>query len=695
MLVATRDVYWNISNGYLLYLVLVASFAVFAYGMWQRIRLWFIGKPEVRWDQVWARLRRVWQHAGLQRRLAQNRVAGLFHILFSWGFVILFLGTLVVMVHEDFRIRIMQGRFYLWFQSLVLDLAGILALVGVVIAWVRRSVAKPRALSRVSQPTSPLDDWVFLAHMFLILWTGFWTEGIRLVATDDPWAAWSPIGLVHGRLLASFMSLEAMLVLHRILWWFHMIISFTLIAYLPFSKMMHILMGPANIFLSDLRPNGILATTDLESETPVLGAASLWDFTWKDLADLDACTECGRCQENCPAFLTGKPLNPKKLILDLQHHLHEKGPVLALAAMKGERPGEQPFESELVGPVVDPEALWSCTTCRACMEVCPVYIEHVPKIVEMRRHQVMLQGEFPQELNLTFKNLERQGNPWGMGAHTRTQWTEGLNVPLIADNPDAEYLFWPGCSGAFDQRGQKIVRSIVQLFDQAGVSYAILGKEEKCTGDSARRAGNEMLFQQLAMENIETLKGYGVKKIVTQCPHCFHTFDKDYREMGLDVEVIHHTQLLAQLVKEGRLKPAREVAQTVTYHDSCYLGRYGGEYQAPRDILAALPGVELKEMERHGSTAMCCGAGGARMWMEEHHGTRVNVERSRQAIATGATTVATNCPFCMTMLSDGIAAEDNSEQLRVLDLAEMLLEAVTPEGGPAAEQTVAQVGENR
>uniref|UniRef100_UPI0035B56B93 (Fe-S)-binding protein n=1 Tax=Symbiobacterium terraclitae TaxID=557451 RepID=UPI0035B56B93 len=331
----------------------------------------------------------------------------------------------------------------------------------------------------------------------------------------------------------------------------------------------------------------------------------------------------------------------------------------------------------------------------ACMEVCPVYIEHVPKIVEMRRHQVMLQGEFPQELNLTFKNLERQGNPWGMGAHTRTQWTEGLNVPLLADKPDAEYLFWPGCAGAFDQRGQKIVRAIVQLLDQAGVSYAILGKEEKCTGDSARRAGNEMLFQQLAMENIETLKAYGVKKIIAHCPHCFHTFDKDYREMGLDVEVIHHTQLLARLIKEGRLKPGKAVAQTVTYHDSCYLGRYGGEFQAPRDILAALPGVELKEMERHGSTAMCCGAGGARMWMEEHHGTRVNVERSRQAIATGATTVATNCPFCMTMLSDGIAAEDNSEQLRVLDLAEMLLEAVTPGGEPAAEQVVAEAGEKR
>ncbi len=693
MLLATRSVYWNIEYGFILYLFFIAAVAVFAYGMWQRVRLWFIGTPQVRWDRIRERLRRVWQHAALQRRLSQNRVAGLFHILFSWGFVILFIGTLVVMVHEDLRIRIMQGAFYLWFQSLILDIAGLLALVGVVIAWVRRSLTRPRALSRVSQPTSMFDDWVFLLHMVLILWTGFLVEGIRIVATDDPWAAWSPVGLVHGRLLAAFLSMEALLVLHRVLWWFHMIISFTLIAYLPYSKMIHLITGPVNIFLSDLRPAGVMATTDLEAENPVLGAASLWDFTWKDLADLDACTECGRCQENCPAFLTGKPLNPKKLILDLQHHLHERGPLLTLAAMKGERPAEQPFESEVVGPVVDPEALWACTTCRACMEVCPVFIEHVPKIVEMRRHQVMLQGEFPAELNQTFKNLERQGNPWGMGAHTRTQWTEGLNVPLLADKPDAEYLFWPGCAGAFDQRGQKIVRSIVQLLEQAGVSYAILGPEERCTGDAARRAGNELLFQQLAMENIATLQGYGVKKIITHCPHCFHTFDKDYREMGLEVEVIHHVQLLNQLVKEGRLKPVRELAQTVTYHDSCYLGRYGGEYEAPRELLAALPGVELREMERHGCTAMCCGAGGAQMWMEERHGTRVNVERSRQALATGAATVATNCPFCMTMLSDGVAAEESGEQVRVLDLAEMLLQAVETGGGPEAAATVAQPGE--
>nr|PZN73751.1 MAG: hypothetical protein DIU55_02365 [Bacillota bacterium] len=694
MILATRSVYWNIANSHILYFFFIAAVAVFAYGLWQRIRLWFVGTPEVRWDQVRDRLRRAWRHAALQRRLAQNRVAGVFHLFLSWGFVILFIGTLVVMIHEDLRIRIMQGAFYLWFQSLVLDIAGLLALVGAVIAWVRRGVFKPRALTKVAETKAPLDDWVYLLHIVLILWTGFWVEGIRLVATDDPWAAWSPVGLVHGRILASFLSLEALLVLHRVLWWFHMLLSFAFIALVPYTKMVHILTGPLNVFLSDLRPAGVLAATDLEAENPVLGAATLWEFTWKDLADLDACTECGRCQENCPAFLTGKPLNPKKLILDLQRHLHERGPLLALAAMKGERPREQPFESELVGPVVDPEALWACTTCRACMEVCPVFIEHVPKIVEMRRHQVMLQGEFPAELNQTFKNLERQGNPWGMGAHTRTAWTEGLNVPLLADKPDAEYLFWPGCAGAFDQRGQKIVRAIVQLLDQAGVSYAILGPEEKCTGDAARRAGNELLFQQLAMENIETLQRYGVKKIITHCPHCFHTFDKDYRAMGLDVEVIHHTQLLARLVREGRLKPVNAVAATVTYHDSCYLGRYGGEYQAPRELLAALPGVELREMERHGPTAMCCGAGGARMWMEEHHGTRINVERTCQALATGATTIATNCPFCMTMLSDGVAAQDSSDQLRVLDVAELLLQAVGTGGGPEAAAAVAQSGEN-
>ncbi|HWI63636.1 MAG TPA: heterodisulfide reductase-related iron-sulfur binding cluster [Symbiobacteriaceae bacterium] len=674
----TREIYWNISGTYLMYLMLLPTLAIFGYGFWRRIRLWRIGRSDQRLDRIPERLRLLFKHAVLQFRLAHNPLAGFFHILFSWGFVLLFIGTLVVMIEADLRIPIMRGKFYLFFQSFTLDIVGALAMVGVATAWVRRSIFRPRALTAYKKAPSIMDDWIFLAHYLVIMWTGFFVEGIRIVVDSDPWGAWSPIGYLHGQVLASFLSTEAMLALHKGLWWFHLAVAFSFVAYLPFSKMIHIFTGPASIFFQDLKGKGELPLTNLESETPVLGAASLWDFTWKDLADLDACTECGRCQENCPAYLTGKPLNPKALVLDLQRHLHEKGPLLALAAMGGNRPAEQAIESELVGPVIAADALWACTSCRACMEACPVYIEHVPKIMEMRRHQVMLQGEFPAELNAIFKNLERQGNPWGIGAHKRTEWAQDLNVPMLADNPEAEYLFWPGCSGAFDQRGQKIVRSIVQLLQTAGVSFAILGKEEKCTGDSARRAGNEMLFQQLATENIETLKGYGVKKIITHCPHCLNTFANDYRQMGFEVEVIHHTQILDRLVKDGKLKPLAPVAATVAYHDSCYLGRYGGEYQAPRDLLQAIPGVQVKEMERHGPESMCCGAGGARMWMEEHHGTRINIDRTRQALATGAETVATNCPFCMTMMSDGVAAEDEAGKVQVLDVAEMLLKSVKP-----------------
>jgi len=677
---ATREIYWNISGTFVMYLLLLPTLAVFFYGFWRRIRLWRIGKPEARLDRIPERIKLLLRHAVLQARLAKNPLAGFFHILFSWGFVLLFIGTLVVMVEADLRIPIMRGKFYLYFQSFTLDIAGALAMVGVATAWVRRSIVRPRALTAYQKAPSIMDDWIFLAHYMVIMWTGFWVEGIRIVQTSDPWGPWSPIGFIHGRLLAAVFTSEGLTALHKGLWWFHLAVAFSFVAYLPFSKLMHIFTGPLAIFFQDLKPKGELPLTNLESETPVLGAASLWDFTWKDLVDLDACTECGRCQENCPAYVTGKPLNPKAIVLDLQRHLHEKGPLLALAS----RPAEQAIESELVGPVIEADALWACTTCRACMEVCPVYIEHVPKIMEMRRHQVMLQGEFPAELNQVFKNLERQGNPWGLGAHTRTKWAEDLDVPLIADNPEAEYLFWPGCSGAFDQRGQKIVRSIVQLLQAAGVSFAILGKEEKCTGDSARRAGNEMLFQQLATENIETLKGYGVKKIITHCPHCLNTFANDYRQMGFEVEVIHHTQILDRLVKDGRLKPVAPVAATVAYHDSCYLGRYAGEYQAPRELLQAIPGVQVREMERNHETSMCCGAGGARMWMEEHHGTRINVDRTRQALATGAETVATNCPFCMTMMSDGVAAEDQSGQVQVLDVAEMLLKSVKPSPEVAA-----------
>ncbi|HEY3363854.1 MAG TPA: heterodisulfide reductase-related iron-sulfur binding cluster [Symbiobacteriaceae bacterium] len=687
----TREIYWNISGVFLMYLLLLPTLAIFGYGFWRRVRLWRVGQPAARFDRVGERLGLVVRHAVLQSRLAKNRVAGFFHILFSWGFVVLFLGTVVVMIDSDFHIPIMRGAFYLWFQSLILDSFGFLAMVGVLVAWVRRSVVKPRALVGYQKAPSIMDDWVFLAHYLVIMWTGFFIEGARIVATNDPWGAWSPFGYLHGKLLALFMSPAAITVLHQALWWFHLAVAFSFLAYLPYSKMLHIFTAPLNIFLQDLKPRGELPLTDLEAEAPVLGAASLWDFTWKDLTDLDACTECGRCQENCPAYLTGKPLNPKALILDLQKHLHEKGPLMALAAMKGERPGEQPFESELVGGVISAEALWACTSCRACMEACPVYIEHVPKIMEMRRHQVMLQGEFPAELNQTFKNLERQGNPWGLGAHTRTQWADGLNVPLAKDAPDAEYLYWPGCAGAFDQRGQKIARAIVQLLQMAGVTFAILGKEEKCTGDSARRVGNEMLFQQLAAENMETLRKYNVKKIVTHCPHCLNTFANDYRQMGFEVEVVHHTQLLNRLVQEGKLKPVRPISEQVVYHDSCYLGRYNQVYEAPRELLQAIPGVQLKEMERHGPESMCCGAGGGRMWMEEHAGTRVNVDRTRQALATGASSVATNCPFCMTMMSDGVAGEDATGTVRVRDVAEMLLESVAP----AESAEVAVTGEQR
>ncbi|MDB4893825.1 MAG: putative iron-sulfur cluster-binding protein, partial [Firmicutes bacterium] len=415
----TREIYWNISGIFVMYLLLVPTLAIFCYGFWRRIRLWRIGGAADRLDRIPERLKLVFKHAVLQTRLSKNKVAGFFHILFSWGFVVLFLGTVVVMIHEDLRIPIMQGKFYLYFQSFLVDTMGFLAMIGVAVAWVRRSVFKPRALTDGKKAPSIMDDWVFLAHYLVIMWTGFVAEGLRIVVTHDPWGAWSPFGYVHGQLLASFMSVPAMTLLHRGLWWFHLAVAFSFIAYLPYSKMIHIFTGPFSIFFADLRPRGQLPLTDMEAEMPVLGAASLWDLSWKDLADLDACTECGRCQENCPAYLTGKPLNPKALILDLQRHLHEKGPLLALAAMGGNRPAEQPFESELVGPVIDPEALWACTSCRACMEVCPVYIEHVPKIMEMRRHQVMLQGEFPAELNQTFKNLERQGNPWGLSAHTR------------------------------------------------------------------------------------------------------------------------------------------------------------------------------------------------------------------------------------------------------------------------------------
>ncbi len=536
-----------------------------------------------------------------------------------------------------------------------------------------------------------------------------------------------PAGSAAAMMLSG-ASIGTLVVIGHIGFWTHASLVLIFLNILPYSKHFHILTVMQNVFLMDLTPKGRLKPMAENSEALMgiveqgmeldeedmhvapIGYARIQHFTWKDVLDMYTCTECGRCSDNCPAATTGKILSPKYLTLDLRDHLYQRQDEVlevddiprttlkelaakAKAAAEGEESDAEEQSDEekaaeadalkkfapinLVPDVVHEDVLWACTTCRACEEMCPVNITYVDKIVQMRRNLVTIQSEFPHELQGPFDGMETNGNPWNLSRMDRANWAEGLELTTFADKPDAEVLYWVGCAASYDDRAKKISRSTSQLLQMAGVDFAVLAEEESCTGDSARRAGNEYLYMSLAEANIETLNGYqekgGIKKIVTTCPHCFNTLLNEYPDLGGKYEVVHHTDYLLGLVAEGKLKPKHAVKGKVVYHDSCYLGRYNDVYDAPRDILAKIPGVELVEPEYwKRNKGLCCGAGGAQMWMEEQNKDRVNIKRTKQLLDTGATTIASACPFCMTMLTDGIKAEEKEDEIKQLDVVELL-----------------------
>jgi Fe-S oxidoreductase/nitrate reductase gamma subunit len=655
----TREIYWNVSAVWLMYVLLVPTAAVLLWGLWRRVRRWRMGRPVDRTDRPRARLRALLDLAVAQRKILRDRYSGIMHQFIFLGFLTLFVGTLVVMVHEDFKIPIMQGPFYLWFQSLALDLLGLAAIIGLVMGLVKRYLLRAHRLDRTKNP-----DWILPVWFLVILITGFMVEGLRIVGTADPWAIWSPVGYATGRAFAAAgLTGSALRVAHRGLWWLHLVIVFGWLAYLPYTKLRHIFISPASIYFRRFTPRGRLDPINLET-APVLGAKTLGEFHWKDLLDLDACTECGLCQAACPAFAVGKPLNPKAVILDLQAHMYARATTADTAA-----------GASLVGPVILPETIWSCTTCFACVEACPVEIEHVSKIVDMRRYVVMEESDLPDGAAAAIQGIEDRGHPFRGTGSTRRDWYRDLPyVQEMAVKGSADLLFWVGCATALNERNHSIARALAMILHRAGIDFAVLGEEEGCSGDPARRIGNEYLFQQQAKQNIETLRRYGVTRIVTTCPHCMNTIKHEYPEFGGTYDVVHHTQLIAELQAQGRL-PAPPRTGTVTFHDPCYLGRVNGEYEAPRQAIDAL-GLERVEMPRSGRNSFCCGAGGGRYWMDDRPGQRINVARAQEGVATGAETIGTACPFCMLMIEDGVKQTQAERHPRTLDVAELVAESL-------------------
>lgn len=670
---ATREIGWNISAIWLMYLLLMPTLVVAGYGLWSRIRLWRCGRPAVRFDHPVRRLGLLARHALLQVRTARQASAGGFHLMVFAGFIVLMIATTVVMLDFDLHTNIMKGHFYLVFQSLIVDLFGGLVVVGIVMAAGRRWIARPRQLVYSKEAS-----WL-LALIFAIAVTGFLVEGWRIAATNDPWAAWSPIGKMVAALSAPVMAEAALRTAHAGGWWLHLLLVYILIAWAPFTKLIHIVTAPMNIFTANLDGYGRgLKAIDFESETP-LGVASLEQFSWKDLLDLDACTECGRCTAVCPANTVGKNLSPRDIVLGLRSLMHGKAD--ELLATLGTAPEEKP-RIPVIDPdtAVAPESLFECTTCAACLEACPVFIEQLPKILDTRRFLVMEEAEYPQTMADAITSLEQRGHPFPGTRFSRVDWSDGLEVPVLSEMEDPseiDVLLWVGCANALLERNHAIVRSVATLLRDAGVRFATLGREERCTGDPARRIGNEFLFEQMAAKNIQIFEKYGVRRILTCCPHCFHTFSNDYPALGGVFTVEHHTTFLADLVADGRLRPSPSSRRKITYHDPCYLGRYNGVFDAPRELVRSATGGSPVEMAANRTNGFCCGGGGGMAFAEEPPGQRVNRERARQAVDTGADVVAVACPFCMTMLEDGATSVAGNHELVVRDVAELLRESVS------------------
>ena len=655
----------------ILALAILSAVGLFAQRVWRLIRLVRVGTAEDRFDDLPGRVGDLLLYVLGQRKLIKspNRVPGIIHALIFWGFLIITLGTLQLFAagldHGLLIPAVGNDPVYM----VLLDLMIVVVLAAVAAATYRRIVVKPYRLT-----TKP-DAWIILGLIVILMVTLLLTEAFGIVAYGSGIAHWSFIGYALSG-VAGAVNHDAAANLYGAFWWAHILTVLSFLVYLPSSKHLHILTATFTVFFRPSSPRGAMAPIrDIENQEH-FGVGKLEQFGWKHLLDTFSCTECGRCDRNCPALLSGKPLSPKEVVLGIKYGLFHEADSL-LAGKGSNTDGAQP----LIGGLIADETLWSCTTCGWCVEACPVFIEHVPKILDMRRNLVLEESRFPPEIQPVFANLEKNGNPWQLPKKQRGVWAKDLAVPTMAEvaasGEQIDVLYFVGCMGSYDQRNKKVAAAIVKLLKAAHVKFAILAKEETCNGDPARRIGNEYLFQSLAEQNIKTLNDYGVKKVLTACAHCFNTIKNEYPQFGGAYEVVHHTEFIAELVAQGRLTLDRPVGDgTMTFHDPCYLGRYNDVFEPQRDVLRGLPMANLVEMERSKRGSFCCGGGGGRSFMEERTGKRISHIRIEQAMAVNPDTIVAACPFCTTMFEDGIKGMNVEGKIKVRDFAEVVADSL-------------------
>ncbi|HYA34766.1 MAG TPA: heterodisulfide reductase-related iron-sulfur binding cluster [Candidatus Binataceae bacterium] len=693
----TRPILWNVPVAFivLMYAMLVVLTVTFVYVGLRWYRMIALGQPDNRFDQIPRRLMLAIREAIGQGNIVRESW-GWSHYAFYVAFIGLAIGTTIVLVNSDVReaaklvgleLYFYYGRFYLVFKA-AMDTFFLVLIAGVLYEFGRRLVTKPTVLNSPPQE-KVIDNFenrlgyeVPMTLMLLVAITGLLLEGARINAEHPDFTEWAYVGRVIAAMLG---AIGAGAGFHRFMWATHVLLVYALLFCFPFTKLRHFVFGPLNIFFRNLNPRGRLAPIKDFETAESFGVSQIEQYTWKQLHDMSSCLECGRCTINCPTVNTGKTLNPKYLVIEQREHLLQKTPFLLAAKAAAQNGGEAPVWEgpDMITEVATEDAVWGCTTCGWCEEGCPVGIEHIQRIVDMRRYDVLMESRFPQEATSAFKGIEVQGNPWGLGQEKRAEWAAGLEIPEMAeveDPSDIDVLYWVGCAGSYDERNQKVSRAFASLMKQAGVKFAILGREEMCTGDPARRLGNEYLYATVAAQNVETLNRYKPRRIVTQCPHCFHNLKNEYPDFGGNYTVLHEAEFIDELIQAGRLKPRAAINERITYHDPCYMARHNRKWDGARSALRAIPGTDVADVDQSKNRTFCCGAGGGCMWKEEHEGTRINQKRFDQISEAQPKTLAVGCPFCMTMMEDALKSRSLEDQMRVRDLIELVAESTGAEG---------------